>query len=172
MAYREDITKQHLNEVAALLKKITSHKYSETKPGLAFKHAHSCLELLSDVRASLLERLPKLAQWTSWGPGYFHQEPNEGKDIIHVLGFAFTPDKWRDNASWFRGGFKFYAKGTVRWTIAWWPGKESSDIREITHSIDSVSSVINPSLGRTVRALDTDKMTKTVEEAARKWHIV
>ena len=152
MAYREDITKQHLNEIGALLKKITSRKYISFKRGLAFNHAHNCLELLSDVRASLLERLPKLeSQWTSWGPGYWHDAPDEGEDITyHGLGFMFAP-RWRATAVAQR--------------------KKGGDYREITHSIDSVSSNFKTSLGRTVRALDPDKMTKTVVEAARKWHI-
>jgi hypothetical protein len=171
MAYREDITKQHLNEIGALLKKITSRKYISIKRGLAFNHAHNCLELLSDVRASLLERLPKLAQskWTSWGPGYWHDAPDEGKDITyHALDFTFTPS-WRATEPRFSGRFYFYAKGTVQWAVA--QRKKGGDYREITHSIDSVSSNFKTSLGRTVRALDPEKMTKTLEEAARKWHI-
>ncbi len=173
MAYRENITKQHLNEIGALLKKITSRKDISIKRGLAFNHAHNCLELLSDVRASLLERLPKLAQsqWTSWGPGYWHDAPDEGEDITyHALGFTFTPS-WRANEPFFSGRFYFYAKGTVQWAVIFVPRKKGSDFREITHSIDSVSSNFKTSLGRTVRALDPDKMTKTLKEAARKWHI-
>jgi len=173
MAYREDITKQHLNEISVLLKKIAARKYIETKPELAFKYANSCLELLRDVRASLLERLPKLEQWTSWGPGYFHLEPNKDAEITyHALAFSFTPDKWRSTNPYFSPRFYFRAKGAVQWAIEWDPKKRDSDFREVIHPIDSISSAIKLASGRSVRALDTDKMTKTVEEAARKWRVI
>jgi hypothetical protein len=59
MAYPEHITKERLNEVSALLKKIASREYSDIKPKSGFNYAQNCLELLDDVRASLLERVPK-----------------------------------------------------------------------------------------------------------------
>lgn len=170
MAYREDITKQHLNEIGALLKKITSRKLSDIKPGEAFRHADGCLQLLKDVRASLLERRPKLAKWKSWGPDYFHDPPDEGQEISHCFGFTFTP-RWRATEPWFSARFYFHAKGTVQWAIASEDPRNKRGFREITHSIDSVCSTIKPSPGRTVKALDADKMSKTVEEAARRWHI-
>ena len=171
MAYREDITKEHLNAIGALLNKIASRQYSDIKPWLGFKYADDCLDLLNDVRGSLLERLPKLRHWKTWGPGYWHEV--EGEEITyHALGFSFTP-KWRATEPWFSGRFYFHAKGTVQWAAAWNdPRKKSGDYRESHHSIDFVSSPIKSSPGRTVKALDTERMAKTLEEAAGKWRII
>ena len=167
MAYQEDITTKHLNDIAVLLKTITSTGYRDYRPRQSFNYAHSCLGLLGDVRASLYELLPKLDRWSCWGPGYFHS----GEERWHYFALSFAPI-WRVNHPshrWFRGGLKFdVEKDTIQWAVAWYhPRKNGDSPDEIPHTIASVSSPIAD--GR--KALDIEKMSKTMVEDAQKWKI-
>jgi hypothetical protein len=161
MAYREDMTDEHLAKIGELFNKITSSVDGFIPKG--FNYAHNCLSLLDDVRGSLYELLPKLAQhqWTSWGPGYFNEASDAGEEIHH-LAFSFATPGWRaKNCRWFRGGLKF-DNGTIKWTIARYD-RMTDAFKESTHSISSVSSK---------GVLDVDKMTRTMMEAARRWKVV
>jgi hypothetical protein len=166
MAYREDLTKAHLEEVGVMLRKIAAQKDVDTTLGSNFNYAHNCTHLLRDVRDSVLEQLPKLAQWTAWGPGYLHAF-EEG---WHGLAFSLTPNRWRKGKTFFTAGFYFYDDGPD-WEV--YAGKYRVDVdHENSHSIESVSSRVKRSQGTAVKALDADKMAGTIIEAARKWHIV
>jgi hypothetical protein len=170
MAYPEDLTEQHLHDVGVMFRKIASLKdYEDRSGGLSFNYAHSCLELLRDVRDSLLERPTKLEKWKRWGPGYFKSKEEDEK-TYHFLGFSFTGGKWREVDPWFSSRFCFFDDGSVRWTIAHENPKKDQYV-EITHKIDSVSSSIKHPQ-HSVRALDVEKLAKTAEDAARKWHII
>jgi hypothetical protein len=92
MAYREDLTKTHLDEIRILFDKIASSGYAEGKPGFSFNYAHNCLELLRDVRASALEQLAMLEEWSSWGPGYFH-EVSATDGALSCFGVLVYPDQ-------------------------------------------------------------------------------
>lgn len=172
MAYREDLTTQHLEEIGVMLRKIALHKYSETTLGLTtFNYAHNCMQLLRDVRATVLERLPKLAQWTTWGPGYYHDFEEGDEETWHALGFSFTPNRWRKGERVFSCRLFFYPNGSTKWAVS--AGKYDVSIdKENLHTVDSISSRIKFSRGAIVKALDAEKMAKTVIDAARKWHTV
>lgn len=159
MAYHENITAKHLNQIAMLLRKIATHGSTSFSGRQIFNYAHNCLGLLDDVQASLREVLPKLDQWSCWGPGYFHNPPEEaGGEIYHYLAFTFAyPPSWRGDYAWFSGGLKFH-EGTNQWSIRYYKPK-NRDILEINHRIASVSSK---------GVLDIEKMAKTMERAARK----
>ena len=119
----------------------------------------------------MLERLPKLKQWKSAGPGYWHEPLSEDEKInSRLLYFSFTPRKWSEREPYLSGQFHFPAKGTVQWEVRW--KKRNREYHTIRHSIDSVSSAKKTLSGGTVRVLDAEKMTKTFEEAARKLSIV
>jgi hypothetical protein len=167
MAYRDDITKEHLNDICTLLNKITSGKHINIG-GKAFNYTYHCLEFLRDVRASVLERIPKLNEWMSWGPFYIREASEEGEEAPQDLAFSFGR-KWSSGEPYISGRIRFPPKGNVQWVVLW--GKYE-DPDEIPHSIGSVSSPIKAPSGRTVRALDADKMAKTFVDAARKMRIV
>jgi hypothetical protein len=165
MAYRENMTKYHLRQICALLNKIGLHgKVDGIKPGLTFNYAHNCLELLREVRASLLERLPKLSKLHAWGPGYFHFQEDGQETIQHGLGFTFAR-KWGKGEPRFAASFYFDPNGSAYWVVEW-------SAKENVYSIDSISSPIKNLSGRTTKELDADLMAKTVEKAARKWRVV
>jgi len=140
------------------------------KPGLGFNYAHNCLEHLRDVRASLLERLPNLAEWTSWGPGYLREGQNEDEEITHAFGFTFTP-RWRVTEPWFSGRLCFHAKGAVHWAVMY-DSKKKEDRDFCEFDFESISSLIKSSLGRSVAALDIEKMAAKLAEMAREWHVI
>jgi hypothetical protein len=166
MAFGENLTKQHLDKIRSLLNKITSSNEINSK-GEAFNYAHCCLELLRDVRASVLDRIPKLKQWTTWGPSYYQ----DGEEVTtRDFALAFTPGGWRPTEPYISGRLRFPAKGPVSWVVLW--RRKHGDMHPIRHSIESVCSTIKDPSGVKVKALDVDRMSKTFEEAGRKLHIV
>lgn len=102
MAYREDITTGALNELRAIFVKVSlGSGHGSSVPGIgSFGVADDCMALLKDVRQLFRERMPALAKWKNWGPGYWHEfidEDNKSAGVDgHTIAFGLYPKRWVD----------------------------------------------------------------------------
>lgn len=170
MAYREDLTVGGLKEVRSLLSKIGKPSYLEMVPGQAFNVAHNCLGLLTDVKQMLLEEVPRLAAWDSWGPGYFHESWDDaGKMTHHAFGFDLFPRKggasrrsrYESHHFCCRIYFPVASDGRIDWYFRETRAKKPD--RQKSMPIEKVLSS-----GR----LDAEKMAATLASAVRTWSVV
>jgi hypothetical protein len=95
MAYRENITQKDLERVRSLFAKIARPQTAQgTVPRRSFLVANDCVELLDDVWLRIRERVPKLSNWSKWGPGYYQVSDEDGAVVEeHTLAFELYPTR-------------------------------------------------------------------------------
>jgi len=163
MAYREDITEKHLKDLRVLLAKVSNtSSHGEVVPRAGFGIAHNCLELLGDVRRLLQELHPQLAKWRVWGPGYTHEQFEDGSISEHHLGFGLFKIQRSWNDCHIYCGFSFpVSEPAPCCYLEYWNNGKSQEIK-----YPGMSRILSK------KSLDAHKIARVVSKFAASWKII
>lgn len=160
MAYREDLTEKDLELCKRVLNAIARPK-GEISPKSGFSIADGCLNLVGDVRRSLIDLHPKLLGYSSWGPGYFNWTEDDGSRN-HALGWNLYKGKSAERRFTFRLWLPcdlsqpYWSVFLVGSKVA----KQKEEYRELKRSLAKNGTV------------DQGNLVKWVESCAKRWKVI
>jgi hypothetical protein len=165
MAYPERLKARELQNIRRMLNVAASQKrYKGLDPKEAFATADHCLQVLTELRRQLVEKIPELEEFGFWGPKFYvwrdQQDADERKGF-HAFGWEIRGKPWWVVSFSCNLYFPKSLREPIRWGVSLY-GRHRPE-KERAFTLAQISAADG--------TLRQDLMLRTLVEVARQWRV-